>query len=84
MSKYQNEQSRIDGFLQEERDKCKADVCMYCGGRAKGYDRTPKGPNSAGNWEHDSVRGPAGLDSALCRASAIFSRERAEANRQVF
>ena len=62
---------------QYERDKCKKDVCMYCGGRALGYNRTPTGPNDAGNWIHTS-NGAASRDHVMCEASAILAREKWE------
>jgi len=65
---------------EEERELCKRDVCMYCGGRAIGYARIPEGPNEAGNWVHryklDKLR-----DGVLCKASAIFSRVHWESTR---
>lgn len=49
----------VSKIKQAERDKCRNDVCMYCGGRALGYNRTPTGPNDAGNYIHTS-NGAAG------------------------
>jgi len=60
----------------EERELCKRDVCMYCGGRALGYERIPEGPNDAGNYVHRSKMDRRENDIVLCQASAIFSRER--------
>ena len=61
--------------LEEERERCKRDVCMYCGGRAIGYNRIPDGPNEAGNWTHQYTTTMRTQDRALCVASAIFARE---------
>lgn len=59
-----------------ERKLCKQNVCMYCGGRALGYDRIPDGPNDAGNWTHQPTRKEYSI--VLCQASAIFAREKFE------
>jgi hypothetical protein len=59
-----------------ERELCKRDVCMYCGGRALGYFRIPEGPNDAGNFYHRHKKFED--DVQLCRASAIFAREKYE------
>lgn len=56
-----------------ERELCKRDVCMYCGGRALGYNRIPDGPNSSGNYTH---RSQTTTHEVLCVASSIFARER--------
>lgn len=64
--------------IQEERELCKRDVCMYCGGRALGYRRVPDGPNEAGNWTHQYTTTQRSQDRVLCEASAIFARERFE------
>ena len=61
-----------------ERELCKRDVCAYCGGRALGYHRIPEGPNEAGNYVHLSKSHPVTYDPVLCRATAIFARERFE------
>lgn len=63
---------------QVERELCKRDVCMYCGGRALGYKHTPNGPNEAGNWTHQSAQDNDMQQNVLCVASSIFSRERFE------
>ena len=61
-----------------ERELCKQDVCMYCGGRALGYKRIPDGPNEAGNWTHQYTATMRTGDRVLCQASAIFARENYE------
>lgn len=60
---------------QKERELCKQDVCMYCGGRALGYKRIPDGPNEAGNWTHLYTTTMRSNDRVLCIASSIFARE---------
>jgi hypothetical protein len=60
---------------QKERELCKRDVCMYCGGRALGYKRTPDGPNESGNWTHQYTTTMRSNDRVLCVASSIFARE---------
>jgi len=64
-----------------ERELCKRDVCMYCGGRAIGYARIPEGPNEAGNWVHE-YRLNKLRDGVLCKASAIFNRVHWESTRK--
>lgn len=83
MPVYESEYQVIQRLLREERQKCKEDVCMYCGGRAPTHERKPVGPNAAGNWTHVTKKG-ADYGTVLCLASAIFSRERFEGNRSVF
>jgi hypothetical protein len=67
----------LEDVRQSERELCKRDVCMYCGGRALGYERAPVGPNSAGNWVH-SATAAVFKNSVLCVASSIFARENYE------
>lgn len=64
--------SGVQEAVRNERELCKQDVCMYCGGRALGYSQKPTGPNEAGNWIHPS--NTQQQDSVLCRASSIFAR----------
>lgn len=64
--------------MNQEREMCKRDVCMYCAGRCPGYNSTPDGPNDAGNWTHAHRSVARGEDRKLCLASAIFARERFE------
>ena len=54
----------------EESERCKRDVCMYCGGRAIGYG-PHEGMNDAGNYVHRPIGGGAPV---LCRATPIISR----------
>jgi hypothetical protein len=61
-----------------ERELCKRDVCMYCGGRAPSWKKIPEGPNKAGNYVHRSKLDRRENDEVLCIASAIFAREKYE------
>jgi len=66
----------LEEALAFERELCKRDVCMYCGGRARGYERAPVGPNSADNWVHYRTDSMDEKDGALCVASSVFAREK--------
>jgi hypothetical protein len=68
--------SEVQEAVRNERELCKQDVCMYCGGRDLGYSQKPTGPNDAWNWIHTSNNQPQ--TGVLCRASSIFARERLE------
>jgi hypothetical protein len=70
-----------DAGIKRERELCKRDVCMYCGGRALGYNRIPDGPNEAGNWTHKSTTSEREEHRVLCHASAILARENFERSR---
>lgn len=59
------------------------DVCMYCDGRAPGYEAAT-GPNNAGNYTHEAknkaqlvATGAKGI--VLCAASTIHARIKLEA-----
>lgn len=60
----------------EENEACKRDVCMYCAGRAPGWEPA-KGPNEATNWTHSKPNQtwPGAPLEVLCLASSIFARE---------
>lgn len=84
MPVYQNETDRINSLLRAERQKCKEDVCPYCAGLVKGYDPTPiQGANPLVDLIHELLVPAPGIER-FCKASAIFKRERAEENKQVF
>jgi hypothetical protein len=55
-----------------EREACIRDVCMYCGGRAPGWEAA-EGPNLAGNWTHEHGTSD---QTVLCAASSIRARAR--------
>lgn len=66
--------SLLCDLLQQERDRCKKDVCDACGGRALQWEQRVVGPNDAGNYVH-LYRGQP-QRSMLCVASSIFARDR--------
>jgi len=68
----------ISAGIIKERELCKQDVCLYCGGRALGYKRIPDGPNEADNWTHQYTGTMRTEDRVLCIASAIFAHENFE------
>jgi hypothetical protein len=65
------------------REACKRDACEHCAGRTT-YERIPEGPNDAGNYTHAVRPLPPNAGyymsagPVLCRASAIFVREKFE------
>lgn len=63
----------------QEAERCAKDVCMYCGGRALGY-LPVSGPNQAGNHVHENSKVTG--DHVLCRASGIYSRLKARADKE--
>lgn len=77
----------IAGALQLRRERALRDaandVCMYCDGRAVGYEPAV-GPNAAGNYTHEATNkrllvtsGAKGV--VLCAATAIHTRIKHEA-----
>lgn len=62
-----------------EAERCAKDVCMYCDGRALGY-LPVSGPNQAGNHVHENSKVTG--DHVLCRASGIYSRLKAQADKE--
>jgi hypothetical protein len=71
-----NDVSATDGATDVARqilEQAAADVCMYCGDRAVGWEAA-NGPNSAGNWIHANLNySPPQV--VLCAASAIHVRK---------
>lgn len=57
----------------EAHKQAAEDVCMYCGGRARQYNRTAIGPNKAGNWTHLHLSGNP-EEEERCIASSIWAR----------
>ena len=65
-------------ILKNERQFCKEDVCPYCSGHARGYDRVARYlANGAGNYVHyrEGDDPAMGGDRVLCKASGIYARE---------